>query len=70
MKHCILFVRKDSSPKMIRIDYAITPDTDETDAQLALLQKNLQRYGTIMNMLAGATELATELAGTIHRKTA
>lgn len=59
-------VRQDSPPKMIRIDYNITVETDETDARLALLLKNLQKYGTIMNTLAGATELI----GTIHRKNA
>jgi uncharacterized OsmC-like protein len=57
-------VRQDSPPRMIRITYAIEVDTDETDARLALLHKNLQKYGTIYNTLAGATELS----GTIRRK--
>jgi uncharacterized OsmC-like protein len=57
-------VRQDSPPKMIRIDYDIVVDTDETDARLDLLHRNLQKYGTIMNTLAGATELR----GTIRRK--
>ena len=57
-------VRQDSPPKMVRIDYNIVVDTDETDARLTLLHKNLQQYGTIMNTLAGATELV----GTIRRK--
>lgn len=59
-------VRQDSPPKMIRIEYEIIVDTDETDARLALLLKNLQKYGTIMNTLASATKLI----GTIRRKTA
>lgn len=57
-------VRQDSPPKMISITYEITVDTDETDARLALLHKNLQKYGTIYNTLAGATDLS----GTIRRK--
>lgn len=57
-------VRRDSPPKMISITYEITVDTDETEARLALLHKNLQKYGTIYNTLAGATELS----GTIRRK--
>ncbi len=57
-------VRQDSPPKMVRIDYEIVVDTDETDARLDLLHRNLQKYGTIYNTLAGATDLS----GTIRRK--
>jgi uncharacterized OsmC-like protein len=49
---------------MISINYEITVDTDETETRLALLHKNLQKYGTIYNTLAGATDLS----GTIRRK--
>ena len=59
-------VRQDSPPKMVRIDYEIVVDTDESDARLDLLHKNLRKYGTITNTLAGATELV----GTIRRKDA
>jgi uncharacterized OsmC-like protein len=57
-------VRQDSPPKMIRITYEITVDTDETDQRIELLHKNLQKYGTIYNTLSGATDLS----GTIRRK--
>lgn len=57
-------VRQDSPPKIISIRYQITVDTDETDARLALLHKNLQKFGTIYNTLAGTTDLA----GNIRRK--
>jgi uncharacterized OsmC-like protein len=57
-------IRQDSPPKMVRIDYEIVVDTDEPDARLALLHRNLMKYGTIYNTLAGATELV----GTIRRK--
>jgi len=58
--------RQDSPPKMVRVDYQIVVDTDETDQRLELLHKNLRKYGTITNTLAGATELV----GTIRRKDA
>ncbi|MCR8725179.1 OsmC family protein [Frigidibacter sp. ROC022] len=56
-------VRQDSPPKMVRIDYEITVDTDESDQRLDLLHRNLRKYGTISNTLAEATELV----GTIRR---
>jgi len=57
-------IRQDSPPKMVRIDYEIVVDTDETDARLDLLHRNLQKYGTIYNTLASATNLV----GNIRRK--
>lgn len=57
-------VRQDSPPKMVRIAYDIVVDTDETDQRLDLLHRNLRKYGTISNTLAGSTELV----GTIRRK--
>jgi uncharacterized OsmC-like protein len=57
-------VRQDSPPKMLRIDYEIVVDTDESDQRLDLLHRNLRKYGTISNTLAEATELV----GTIRRK--
>ncbi|MDP3525514.1 MAG: OsmC family protein [Hoeflea sp.] len=38
-------VRKDSPPKMIRIDYEIVVDTDETDARLDLLHDRVPARG-------------------------
>ena len=57
-------VRQDSPPKIVRIDYEIVVDTSESDHRIELLHKNLQKYGTIYNTLADATELS----GTIRRK--
>lgn len=57
-------VRQDSPPKMVRIDYEIVVDTDESDRRIDLLHHNLKNYGTIYNTVAGATELS----GTIRRK--
>ncbi len=54
--------RQDSPPKMVRITYEIVVDTGEPDARLDLLHRNLQKYGTIYNTLAGATELSGSIA--------
>ncbi len=56
--------RQDSPPKMVRIDYEIVVDTDESDQRIDLLHRNLRKYGTIYNTLADATALH----GTIRRK--
>jgi uncharacterized OsmC-like protein len=55
--------RQDSPPKMVRIDYEIVVDTDETNQRLDLLHRNLLKYGTISNTLSAAIELV----GTIRR---
>ncbi|MDZ7875432.1 MAG: OsmC family protein [Rhizobium sp.] len=57
-------IRQDSPPRMVRINYDIVVETDESEARLDLLHRNLQKYGTIYNTLAGATELV----GGIRRK--
>lgn len=57
-------IRQDSPPRMVRINYDIVVETDESEARLDLLHRNLQKYGTIYNTLAGATELV----GSIRRK--
>lgn len=57
-------IRQDAPPKMLRIDYLVTVGTDETEARLALLLRNIQKYGTIHNTLAGAITIA----GTIQRR--
>ena len=56
--------RQDSPPKMVSITYEITVDSDETDQRLALLHKNIRKYGTISNTL----DSALSLSGTIRRK--
>jgi len=58
-------VRQDSPPRMVRITYDITVDTDESDARLELLHRNLRAYGTVYNTVA----IAVDLTGTIRRAT-
>jgi uncharacterized OsmC-like protein len=55
--------RQDAPPKMTRIDYVVTVDTAETDDRLALLLRNIQKYGTVHNTLASCVPLH----GTIRR---
>ena len=55
--------RQDAPPRMTRIDYEITVDTDETDRRLELLHQNVRKYGTISNTIA----LAVPLTGTLGR---
>ncbi len=50
-------VRQDAPPKMLRIDYDLVVDTEENDARLALLLRNVQKYGTVHNSLAGTVEI-------------
>lgn len=56
-------IRQDSPPKMVRIDYEIVVDTEESDQRLDLLHRNIRKFGTISNTLAETTELV----GTIRR---
>ena len=59
-------LRQDSPPRMQRIDYVLTVDTDESDHRLELLHTNVKKYGTIYNTVAAGTELT----GRIERKQA
>lgn len=54
-------IRQDSPPKMASITYAISIDTDENKPKLALLHKNIKKYGTVYNTVAPGTELSGEL---------
>lgn len=54
-------VRQDSPPRMVRIEYVISVDTDESDERLELLHKNVQKFGTIYNTVAAGTELSGQM---------
>ena len=49
--------RQDSPPMIIAIDYELIVDTSESDQRLALLHRNVRKYGTISNTVAQATAL-------------
>ena len=55
--------RQDNPPRMTRVEYELVVDTDESDARLALLHRNVQKYGTIYNTVCAAVPLS----GTIRR---
>ncbi len=55
-------IRQDSPPRMVRVDYELAVDSEESDDRLALLHRNLQKFGTVYNTLAAAMELS----GSIH----
>ena len=59
-------VRRDSPPFMERVDYELIVDTEESDARLDLLHRNVRKYGTISNTVAAATTLE----GSARRKSA
>jgi uncharacterized OsmC-like protein len=54
-------IRQEAPPKLLRIDYEILVDSPETTARLDLLHRNVLKYGTISNTLAGALELVGSL---------
>ena len=49
--------RQDAPPLILRIDYELIVDTDEDDARLDLLHRNVRKYGTISNTVAASTPL-------------
>jgi uncharacterized OsmC-like protein len=51
-------IRQEAPPKMARIEYVLTIDTDESDTRLALLHTNVMKYGTVYNTLTAGTELS------------
>ena len=54
-------LRQDTPPKMARIEYTLTVDTDEDDKRLALLHENVKCYGTVFITLAAGAELSGEI---------
>ena len=55
--------RQDRPPKMIRVQYELWVDTDESDRRLNLLHDNVRKFGTIFNTVSAACPLE----GTINR---
>jgi len=53
--------REEPPPRIVRARYTLRLDTDEPDARLELLQRNIRKFGTITNTLAAATDLEGEI---------
>jgi uncharacterized OsmC-like protein len=49
--------RQDAPPKLTAIRYEIVVTTAESDQRLDLLHRNILKYGTISNTLAGAVPM-------------
>jgi|GEM_PF-661198 len=49
--------RQDRPPRFDRIDYVITLTTDASTDRVALLAKNLSKYGTVYNTLAATCDV-------------
>lgn len=62
-------LRQDSPPRMARIEYTLTVDTDESDQRLTLLHQNVMKFGTVYNTLAAGTELTGEICRAGQRTT-
>jgi len=46
--------RQDAPPKVVEISYEVLLDTDASRQQLDLIQKNLNKFGTITNTVAAS----------------
>ena len=55
--------RRDSPPAFTRFEYELEVDTDEPDARLDLLHRNIAAHGTVYNTLAAAADVK----GTLRR---
>ncbi len=51
-------IRQDSPPKLVAIRYDIVMGSDEPDARLDLMHRNILKYGTISNTLSAAVPLS------------
>jgi uncharacterized OsmC-like protein len=56
--------REEPPPRIVRLTYRLSIVTDESEAHLALLHRNIQRYGTITNTLAKACEVSGTIEAT------
>lgn len=50
--------RQDAPPKLVSITYELIVATDERGPRLDLLHRNILKYGTISNTLAGAVPVS------------
>lgn len=53
--------RQDNPPRMTRMRYRIDMVIDEPKHRVALLHRNIRKYGTITNTLAASCELTGEM---------
>lgn len=54
-------VRQDTPPRLIKVTYILSIWTPENAHRVALLHRNLQKFGTIYNTVAAACEVNGEI---------
>ena len=60
--------REEPPPRIVRARYTLRVETDEPDARLELLHRNIRKFGTITNTLAAATDLEGEIVAVPPRR--
>ena len=53
--------REESPPRIVRVHYHLRVVTDEAPARVAMLHRNIRKFGTITNTIAAACELTGEI---------
>lgn len=53
--------REEPPPRIVRLHYRLRVVTDEAPTRVALLHKNIRKFGTITNTLARSCELTGEI---------
>ena len=53
--------RQDAPPRMISVAYTLTLWTSEPEHRVQLLQRNLEKYGTVYNTLAASAQVNGEI---------
>lgn len=53
--------REEPPPRIVRMRYVLRVVTDESAERVALLHKNIQKFGTITNTLAAACDVQGEI---------
>ena len=53
--------RQDAPPRMISVDYTLTLWTGEPAHRAQLLQRNLEKYGTVYNTLAASAQVSGDI---------
>ncbi len=56
--------RTDIPPAMVKVNYTLTIVSDATPQKIELLHKNIKKFGTIYNTVAGSCEVNAKL---IHK---
>ena len=53
--------RQDSPPKIVRVHYQLTIDTDEPEHRVELMHRNIRKYGTVYNTLAAVCDVTGDV---------